>query len=188
MLATGNLKFFCENCQSYIDSREEYFHKNDCPGDIHKKAGFKVDVERKEKLNYFNNNDSKNDHYNMKEGLMTFGRSNQRLTDNLQVDKNQFASSKSQFNKDELSDTFKRTDFKFDTLKNFNINENIDNFKQSGTFKQTDFLSNSKQNFKELNDTFGQQGTFLRKQNPFLQGQTSIKEYDENDKIIKEEK
>ena len=187
MLITGNIKFFCESCQNYIDKREEYFHANDCPGNKFKKMTFSTELDRNENSNYFKKNESKNDHYNMKDGLMTFGRTNQRLNDNIQVD-NQFSSSKSQFNKDEFSDTFKRKDFKYDTLKNFNSNDNMDNFKQSGALKQIDQFSSSKQNFKDFHDPDSTTGTFLRKQNPFLQIQSSIKEYDENDKIIKDEK
>jgi hypothetical protein len=195
MITQGNLKFFCENCENYIESREEYFHKNECPGIKHRAGNFSSDVERRDRSNYFSKNEIRNDHYSLREGLMTFGRSNQRLNEMVLHDKNQFMSSKSQFNKEkeDFSESLNKKDLKYDTFKNFNnnINDNhFESFKQSNAFRQSDFLPLQKQslNNNENNGSKGLQSTatFLRKSNPFINAQTTIKEYDENDKIIKE--
>jgi hypothetical protein len=191
MISQGNLKFFCENCENYFESREEYFHKNQCPGSKYKAGNFSSDIERRDRSNYFSKNEIRNDHNSLRDGLMTFGRSNQRLNEMVINDKNQFVTSKSQYiqEKDNFSESLIKKDFKYDTFKNLNDNH-LEGFKQSNAFRQTEFLALHNQSLNN-NDNYGSKGfqstaTFSRKSNPFLNPQTSIKEYDENDKIIKE--
>ena len=207
---SGNLRYYCENCKKYFEISEQYYHKENCRG-ILKKDAFISDFEHKEKSNYLNKNETikiKNNenYYKLKEGTMTFGKNNQKfISDSKEINSSPQVNltNSLQNNKDEFSLTLKKKDTKNNfesTLKNTNNNDIA--FNQSGSFKKNDNMSNLKSTFSNNNynssnhnltdntnsNNNSNTGSFLKNKNPFLQNQIQIKEYDENDKITKEEK